>query len=122
MTSHRLIRSDGELLLRHACRLHPGATGSDAGVTRAAHWRGRAPVAGRHACWRTRLPDGSVLSWCLEVEPGANGILAHLTVAPLAGRLTRLPGAVARWALHPWAQRELAVLARAVEPVVTGRH
>lgn len=113
MTSHRLVRCGLDRLLGHAARLHPTGGQNPGPVPR---WRYTEPPPDRSTCWRTRLPDGSVLGWCLEVEPGANGVLAHLSVAPVAGGLTRLPVAVQRLALHHWTERELAGLARAVEP------
>lgn len=114
MTCHRLIRCDPSQLVRHASAVHgTPAEGPAPGLKR---WRYAEPPAGASTGWRTRLPDGSVLGWCLEVEPGANGALAHLTVAPVAGRLTLLPATVQRLALLPFTERELTVLARAVEP------
>ena len=119
MTGHRLIRCEPSQLVRHACAVHgTRADGTDAPGSRGLkRWRYAEPPAGASTGWRTRLPDGSVLGWCLEVERGANGALAHLTVAPVEGRLTLLPETVQRLALIPFTERELTVLARAVEPV-----
>ncbi|WP_375425375.1 hypothetical protein [uncultured Friedmanniella sp.] len=113
MTSHSLVRCSTERLLGHAAQQHP-VTGPDP-VVPVARWRAHLPLTDRTTCWRTRLPDGSVLEWCLEVEPGAHGVLAHLSAAPVAGRLTWLPGPVQRLALRRWTEHELTALARAVE-------
>lgn len=112
MTSHRLVRCSPERLLQHVARLHATSPTATRPVP---HWRHADPPADRSTCWRTRLPDGSVLRWCLEVEPGANGVLAHLSAALVLGRLARLPPAVQRLALKRWTQHELQVLARTVE-------
>jgi hypothetical protein len=118
MTRHRLIRCEPSQLVRHASAVHGTAVdGSGPGAGELKRWRYTEPPAGASTGWRTRLPDGSVLGWCLEVERGANGALAHLTVAPVAGRLTLLPETVQRLALIPFTERELTVLARAVEPL-----
>jgi hypothetical protein len=116
MTSHRLIRCDPARLVRHASAVHPTSAGNQTATSLdLRRWRYVEPPAGCSADWRTSLPDGSVLGWCLEVEAGANGALAHLTLAPVAGRLTRLPTAVQRLALMPFTERELTSLARALE-------
>lgn len=118
LTSHRLIRCDPSRLVRHAFWVHGTPVwGTVLAGGRLKRWRYLDPPVDCSAGWRTRLPDGSVLGWCLEVEPGANGALAHLTVAPVAGRLMLLPATVQRLALRPWTERELTALARAVEPV-----
>ena len=117
MTSHRLIRCDPSQLVEHASAVHGTSPSPDAAEDDLKRWRYAEPPAGTTTGWRTRLPDGSVLGWCLEVEPGANGALAHLTVALVAGRLTLLPATVQRLALVPFTERELSALARAVEPV-----
>ncbi|SDS43448.1 hypothetical protein SAMN04488543_1722 [Friedmanniella luteola] len=117
MTRHRLIRCDPAQLVRHASTVHATAPDRSAAGDHLQRWRYRVPPAGTTTGWLTRLPDGSVLGWCLEVEPGANGALAHLTVAVVAGRLTLLPVTVQRLALAPFTERELTALARAVEPV-----
>ena len=117
MTSHRLIRCEPARLVHHASQVHASQVRSAAAPARELkRWRYGDPPAGCSADWRTRLPDGSVLGWCLEVEQGANGALAHLTAAPVAGPLLRLPDGVQRLALLPWTERELTALARAVEP------
>lgn len=114
MTSHRLIRCAGPRLLKHAAAVHPEQL-SDTDGAQLPHWRDRAPQPDHSSSWRSSLPDGSVLGWCLEVEQGANGILAHLSAGPIAGWATRMPGTLQRLALHTWTDRELAELARAVE-------
>ena len=113
MTSHRLVRCAPERLLGQVARLHEDSTRPPAGPV--PRWRYPESPADRSACWRTRLPGGSVVGWCLEVEPGANGVLAHLSAATVEGRMTRLPAAVQRLALQRWTGHVLAVLARAVE-------
>lgn len=114
MTSHRLVRCSAPRLLEHAAAVHPEQL-SDGDRAQLPHWRDRAPQPDRSSSWRCALLDGSVLGWCLEVEQGANGILAHLSAGPIAGRTTRMPGSIQRLALQTWTDRELAELARAVE-------
>jgi hypothetical protein len=114
MTSHGLVRCSPERLLAHASQQHrpPGA---DEPATTLAGWRYDDRPADRSTSWRTRLPDGSLVEWCLEVEPGANGALAHLSASLAAGRMARLPARLQRLALRRWTGHELAVLAREVE-------
>lgn len=113
MTSHGLVRCSPERLLGHAAQLH-GTDGPDP-VGPFPRWRYAEPSADRSACWCTRLPDGSLVAWCLEVERGANGVLAHLSAALVTGRLARLPGSVQRVALERWTEHQLTRLVRAVE-------
>jgi hypothetical protein len=113
MTSHCLVRCSPERLLGHASQRHVGRRVDPVGPV--PRWRYPDPPADRSTCWCTRLPDGSVVGWCLEVEPGANGVLAHLSAALVTGRLARLPRTVQRLALRRWTEHELAGLARAVE-------
>lgn len=113
MTSHGLVRCSPQRLLASAQERH-APCGPDR-TERFPRWRDDDPRADRSTSWVTRLPDGSVLGWCLEVDAGANGVLAHLSAAVVGGRLTRLPGPVQRLVLRRWTEHELAVLARAVE-------
>ena len=114
MTSHRLVRCPVPRLLEHVAAVHPELL-SDAERALLPHWRDRPPLPDRSVIWRYRLPDGSMLGWCLEVEQGANGTLAHLSAGPVTGPATRLPRPLQRLALRTWTDRELAGLARAVE-------
>lgn len=113
MTSHGLLRCSPERLLAQASTRHGcgGVHLLDTGP----RWRDGSGRPDRSTCWRTRLPDGSVLGWRLEVEQGANGVIAHLSAAVVSGRLARLPPKLQRLALLPWTEHELAVLTRAVE-------
>jgi hypothetical protein len=113
MTSHGLVRCSPERLLGHATQLHGAVSPDEVGAY--PRWRYAEPPADRSACWCTRLPDGSLVAWRLEVEPGANGVLAHLSATLVAGRLARLPGTVQRLALRRWTEHQLMRLARAVE-------
>lgn len=113
MTSHGLLRCSPEQLLGHVTQLHGVGRADPVGPY--PRWRYAEAPADRSACWCTRLPDGSLVAWCLEVEPGANGVLAHLSAALVAGRLARLPGTVQRLALQRWTEHQLTRLARAVE-------
>lgn len=114
MTSHRLVRCPAPRLLEHVAAVRPEPL-TDAERALLPHWRHRPPLPDRSVVWRYRLPDGSVLGWCLEVEQGANGTLAHLSAGAVSGPVTRLPRPLQRLALGAWTGRELAGLARAVE-------
>lgn len=123
MTTHRLIRSTCREVLDHAAELHASDNvDSAARAEPIPHWRhGRGPDLDWSRCWRTRMPGGAVLIWCLEVEPGANGVLAHLSAAPARGPSGRLPPPIPPLALRAWTARELASLARVAETPVRGR-
>jgi hypothetical protein len=117
LTEHRLIRATRSDLLKIATLAHQCPSGEVVRSLDVPRWRNwDAPDAERAACWRTRWPDGSVVAWCLEVEQGANGVLAHLSAAPAAGPLRKVPPPLRRLALRAWAGRELAQLARVAEP------
>jgi hypothetical protein len=67
--------------------------------------------------WSSALP-GHQIVWTLEVEQGANGVIAHLAVVPARGSLTRLRSRWQRLALQPLTARELGLIAeRATCPV-----
>jgi hypothetical protein len=72
--------------------------------------------------WSSTLP-GNTIAWTLEMEQGANGVLAHLTAEPAHGLLTRLRhrwGCVAVQPLSALKLNELVVLASQSE--VTPEH
>jgi hypothetical protein len=123
MTTHRLIRCTLDHLLQHAGRLDPVAAEPVTDGTDFPHWRYGPDAPGdRVARGRTRWPDGSVVTWCLELEPGANGVLAHLSADAAAGPLHRLPRPLCRLALRSWSGRHLTRLARAAEATATRQH
>jgi len=118
VTRHCLIRSDLADVVRAASQLH-GKDVDEAGAatTDSLHWRyapGTAPD--KTVRWRSRVVDGSVVSWCLEVEQGANGVLAHLSASALGGPVARLPRRLRCLTLQAWSARELAGLAEAINP------
>jgi len=106
------------MVLDSAVQLHGAHRGDcGAGVTDFPHWRYQTgATTDRTVRWRSRLADGSVVSWSLEVEQGANGVLAHLSAAAVAGPMTRLPPGLCRVALRAWTGVELAGIAKATEP------
>jgi hypothetical protein len=118
-TSHRLIRCKSDTLLREAAHLHqPLSPAVAVQPSTFPSWRypaGNAPEFTTR--WRTQFPGGSAIGWCLEVEQGANGVLAHLSAAPLSGPLRRVPDVVSRRALRALAWRELGSLARLAEVI-----
>ena len=63
--------------------------------------------------WTSARP-GLQLAWMLEVEQGANGVLAHLTAEPVAGPLIRLALRWRRLAVQPLSTHELRQLAELV--------
>jgi hypothetical protein len=115
VTKHRLIRSTCPEVMTEAIRLwaddQPGVS-----IGRVVHqWRYRqAKLSGRIAWGNIPIPGGSV-SWCLEIEPGATGVLAHLSATPARGPLTELPLLLLRLTMEAWAARKLAQLAQTVE-------
>lgn len=117
VTSHRLIRCSSTDLLGHASDRHAQQpTVSGPGERAVPGWRyGEDPPPDKATQWCSRLPDGSLIRWTLEVEPGANGVLAHLSAAATAGPVRRLPARVRRLALQAWVVRELSLLAQSVE-------
>ena len=116
MTRHRLVRCQPEQLLAHVSRRHASSR---------AH-RGLSPDPGAvpgwlepnerrvRIAWQHQLP-GCLLSCCLVIEPGANGVLAHLSAEPLDRRGPSLPEPVSRLASEVWAAHELAAMARGAE-------
>ena len=123
MTTHRFIRSTCREVLDYAAELHaPDGVEVATRAEPVPHWRhGHGPDLDRSRCWRTRMPGGTVVIWCLEVEPGANGVLAHLSAAPARGPIRRFPPVIPPLALRAWTARELASLARTVELPVRSR-
>jgi hypothetical protein len=116
MTSHRLLRCSLDTVLQVTPRSGRRRVLTARAVPDCPGWRYReSPPPGRSVTWRTRGVVGSTLSWCLEVEPGANGVLTHLSVAALDGPLARIPPEIRRPMLYVLTQRTLGHLARSVE-------
>jgi hypothetical protein len=121
MTRHRLVRCQAAALFTEASRRHirgqPGM--ADTGPAEAAGavspWLGRSSSARPVVCWRLRLPGGRWLDWWLEVEQGANGVLAHLSALPSSHLSRLLRFRLSRLALEAWTAHELAVLGRGAE-------
>jgi len=99
VTSHRLIQSTLSRLLCVTEIIHDRAHVDD-------HREGR-PT---RVQWHSRY-GGHSLAWTLEVQQGANGVLAHLTAEACGGPLTRLTPRWQRIALQPLSARRLTRLA-----------
>ena len=81
-----------------------------------APWLGRSRRPRPVARWRLHVTGDRWLDCWLEIEQGANGVLAHLSAAPAPGTTWPLPSRrVSRIALEAWTAHELAVLARGAE-------
>ena len=121
MTRHRLVRCQAAALFTEASRRH---VGGKAGITRTSPadaagatppWLGRSNSQHPAVRWRLRLPGGRWLDWWLEVEQGANGVLAHLSAVPSSHPSRLLQFRLSRLALEAWTAHELAVLGRGAE-------
>ncbi len=87
------------------------------GTTRWFSWNG--PSHGGELWWsqRTRVRRAHwSIGWCLELERGATGVLAHLSAEPLGHAGLPVPAPLVRLALDVMAERELASLAQQVAP------
>ena len=124
MTRHRLVRCQAAALFTEVSRRHGDGRGAaDAisdGAQAGAPWLGRTSRPHPALRWRHRLPGGRWLDWWLEVEQGANGVLAHLSadLSPPASRL--LPSRLSKLALEAWTAHELAALGRGAESAGSG--
>ena len=121
MTRHRLVRGQAAALFTEVSRRHvrgradgPG-TRPDQAAEAVPPWLGRSSSPHPVLCWRLRLPGGRWLDWWLEVEQGANGVLAHLSALPSSHPSGRPPSRLSRLALEAWTAHELAVLGRGAE-------
>jgi hypothetical protein len=115
MTCHRLVHCRPADLVEQVARrpnVQPNLQGQVA-----PHWFPRAvPKGGAMISWRQRGPGGGgLLTCCLEVEPAATGVLAHLTAVPVSGRTWPLPGLLSMILLKAWTAHLLAGVASAVE-------
>lgn len=125
MTRHRLVRCQADALFTEVSRRHgDGRRGAadtiPEGAEAAAPWLGRSSRPHPALRWRLRLPGGHWLDWWLEVEQGANGVLAHLSadLSPPASGL--LPTRISKLALAAWTAHELAALGRGAESAGSG--
>jgi len=115
MNKHCLIRSTCPEVMAEAIRLgahdQPGVFVGQV----VPQWRYRqAKLSGRIARGKIQIPGGSV-SGCLEIEPGATGVLAHLSATLDRGPLSELPPPLLRLTMQAWAARKLTQLAQTVE-------
>ena len=120
MTRHRLFRCQASALFSEVSRRHAGGQTSvavnghaDAGAV--APWLGRRSSPCSAMRWRVLLPGGGWLDWWLEVEQGANGVLAHLSAVPSPHALRLLKSRLSWFALEAWTSRELIALGRGAE-------
>ena len=121
MTKHCLIRSTLAAVLKSAAQRHAqDDLDSGTGIANLPHWRYKPGAStDKTVVWRSGAADGSIVNWCLEVEQGANGVLAHLSAVAVAGPMTRLPRSVGRFALQAWTGVELHGLAKVTESSTT---
>ena len=121
MTRHRFIRCTADVLLDRAQRRHPGQHRDGSSTDPhdwVVSWFGSTSPRRRPAVvWRQQLAGNLDLGCCLEVEQGANGVLAHLSVKPTTDTTWRLAMLVSRLAVDAWVAHELSILARDAETV-----
>jgi hypothetical protein len=123
VTCHRLIGCGLSNVREHVAELAGAEIASTA--TEWPRWfphgaPRRAVVKG----WREFGPGphpGWPIDCCLEVEQGANGVLAHLSAMPASDQPWPLPGPVTDLVVRMWTARRLAKLANAVEAAREGR-
>jgi hypothetical protein len=121
MTRHRLVRCQAAALFSEASRWHDVSQFNEAdtcpadAAAEAPGWAEPVdltpPYGGGIHC------RGRWLDWWLEVEQGANGVLAHLSAVPSPNAFRPLSSRLSRLALEPWTARELAALGRGAESV-----
>lgn len=102
MPCHRLIPCDLDHALSAAVARH-------AQLSVHAHRVGRSARLG----WWSRLAANTI-SWTLEIDQGATGVLVHLTAEPVSGPLLRLSWRARAVLLRPFSVHELTELARMV--------
>jgi hypothetical protein len=128
MTRHRLVRCQAATLLSQVSRRHTGGhvesvllgtvqPGSelDPSPVKVTPWLGGSRLPRTVTRWRQRLPGNRWLDCWLEIEQGANGVLAHLTVAPTSDTTWPLSSRLSRIAVEAWTAHELTALARGAE-------
>ena len=118
MTRHCLVRCPTQVLLDQAMRRHPIQLRDGFPIDQVDNlvsWFGSTGRRPRSTLvWRQRFPGNLHLRCCLEVEQGANGVLAHLSAKPATA--TTWPLAVlSRLAVEAWIAHELSILARNAE-------
>jgi hypothetical protein len=117
VTSHRLIQSQsGDLLAQLPGLADPIQLAREVGEL--PRWFAAGlPMGVAVSAWEQRWP-GPAAGWrivcCLEIERAANGVLAHLSVAP-AGRPLPLSAALSNWLLRACSARLLGRLAAEAE-------
>ena len=125
MTRHRLVRCQAAVLFTEVSRRHAGGQSSEANgdppesaVT--APWLGCSSHRRPAVRWQLRLPRGRWLDCWLEVEQGANGVIAHLSAVPSPHAFSPLPPRLCQLALEAWIAHELAALGRGAEFAACG--
>jgi hypothetical protein len=117
MTCHRLMHCRPDELVRQLSR-RPGIQWQPPDQVIAV-WLPPAARSGRTVVgWHERCPGTrSMVVCCLEVERGATGIIAHLSVSSVrrTGRFRSLPRAMSSIIVKAWTARLLADLAVGVE-------
>jgi len=119
VTRHRLVRCPAQVLLDQAMLRYPTLPRDGRPIDQvegAGIWFSCRSQRARPAVfWRQRLPGNLHLRCCLEVEEGANGVLAHLSAQPIPDPTSPLAVLVSRLAVEPWIAHELSILARDAE-------
>lgn len=105
-----MVRTPADVLLAQAVLRHREQQRA-ASTTPVPAWLDR--LRPHAVAWRSEVPGPWAVEWCLEVEPAANGTLAHLS-ATVSGR-SRARGVAARTLLSIWGRRELNALVRTSE-------
>jgi hypothetical protein len=117
VTCHRLIACGLSNVIDHVAGL-AGPDLASTGTEMPRWFPHGAPRTAVVKSWREFGPGpqpGWPIDCCLEVEPAANGVLAHLSAMPASDQPWPMPGRVTDLVVKMWTARRLAKLANAVE-------